>query len=300
MTAKLRESTTLGTGGAKRRIRLISEGQGSSGLYEAAVLQRDGAAAWPEGTHIFLDHLTENEDEQRQGSHSIKDLVGVTQTPAEFENGALFAEAMFFSNFAPLIEEMRPYIDLSIEAGGTIHEGVIESIHPSPLNAISIVPRGGRDGKILELVESFKESGSIGNVNPAPKVQEDARKDKGMTPEEIAALTEALKTAVTGAFAEIKESLVPAPAKPADEEKTEADVAAVTEAIVVAFPTSETSRKRVYEALKTNPDVDAAIEAEKTLVESVKADLVTEDDPDDTVIREGARKNDYDYSGGWA
>lgn len=298
MTAKLRESTTLDTGGAKRRIRLISEGQGSSGLYEAAVLQRDGAAAWPKGTHIFLDHLTESEDEQRQGSHSIKDLVGVTQTPAEFENGALFAEAVFFSNFAPLIEEMRPYIDLSIEAGGTIHEGVIESIHPSPLNAISIVPRGGRDGKILELVESFKESGSIGNVNPdAPKVREDARKDKGMTPEEKTELIEAVKAAITAGFTEIKESLVPA--KPVVED-AEADVAAVTEAIVVAFPNSEQSRKRVYEALKTNPDVAVAIEAEKTLVESVKADLEkTDEDADDTTFREGAKKNDYDYTGGW-
>lgn len=299
MTAKLRESTTLGTGGAKRRIRLISEGQGSSGLYEAALLQRDGATAFPTGTHIFLDHLTDEEDVQRQGSHSIKDLVGVTTEPATFFEGALFSEAHFFSNFAPLIEEMREHIDLSIEAGGIVREGVVEAIHPSPLNAISIVPRGGRDGKILELVESFRESGSISNVNPAPdKVQEDARKDKGMTPEEIADLKEALTAAVTGAFAEIKESLVPA--KPVEEDPEAVDTAAVTEAIVVAFPTSETSRKRVYEALKTNSDVDAVIQAEKALVESVRADLdAAADDDDDTVIRESARKNEFDYIGGW-
>lgn len=300
MTAKLRESTTLGTGGAKRRIRLISEGQGSSGLYEAATLQRDGATAFPTGTHIFLDHLTENEDEQRQGSHSIKDLVGVTTEPAVFSEGALFSEAHFFSNFAPLIEEMREHIDLSIEAGGIISEGVVQAIHPSPLNAISIVPRGGRDGKILELVESFKESGKIGNVKPdAPGVQEDARKDKGMTPEEMTALVEglgkAVETAVAKGFAEIKESLVPA--KPVEEKTEVVDTAAVTEAIVVAFPNSETSRQRVYEALKTNPDVAAAVEAEKALVESVRADLGVE--ADDTVIREAVRKNDFDYTGGW-
>jgi hypothetical protein len=200
MTAKLRESSTLGTKGAKRQIRLISEGQGSSGLYSGAMLERDGAIAFPEGTHIYLDHLTEDEDYARSGSHSIKDLVGVTLTPAAFSEGALTADANFFSNFAPLIEEMREYIDLSIEAAGSVKEGIVESLHPSPMNAISIVPRGGRDGKILDLIESYRESGKIDIVKPdADTVREDARKDKGMTPEEIKALQEGLVTAVVAA-----------------------------------------------------------------------------------------------------
>lgn len=303
MTAKLHESSTLSATGTKRRIRLISEGQGSSGLYSGAMLERDGALAFPAGTHIYLDHLTEDEDDARSGSHSIKDLVGATLADATFEEGALNTDAVFFSNWAPLIEEMREYIDLSIEAAGSVREGVVESLHPSPMNAVSIVPRGGRDGKILELIESYRESGKIDNVKPdADKVREDARKDKGMTPEEIAAfkqaVVEAVATAVAAGLVEIKESL--APVKP-EEDKTEAPSAAeVAEALVVSGLPTE-ARTRVYETLKTNPDYAAAIEAEKTYVDSIKESLKVEDKDDDSFVRESAKTDKNTYRvGGWA
>lgn len=299
MTAKLRENATLGTKGAKRNIRLISEGQGSSGFYSGAMLERDGATAFPVGTHIYLDHLTEAEDDARQGSHSILDLVGVTLTPATFQEGALNAEAKFFSNFADLVDEMAEYVDLSIEAAGLVSEGIVEALHPSVQNAVSIVPRGGRDGKILGLIESFRESGKIENVKPDPiKVAEDARKDKGMTPEEIKALQEGLVTAVvaavTAGLTEIKESLAPVVPDAGDAEVV--DAAEVAEALVEAFPTSKASRTRVAEAVKNGAKVADAIEAEKTLVESVKADLP---EVDDTVIKESKTDNDYRFVGGW-
>jgi len=302
MTAKLRENATLGTKGAKRRIRLISEGQGSSGYYSGTLLERDGATAFPKGTHIYLDHLTDSQYEDRQGSHSILDLVGVTISDAVFEEGALNADANFFSNFSSLVEEMREHIDLSIEAAGEVKEGVVESLHPSPLNAVSIVPHGGRDGKILDLIESYRESGKIDNVKPdADKVREDARKDKGMTPEEIKALQEALTaavaTAVVTGLTEIKEALAPVVPDAGDPET--ADAVEVAEALVEAFPTSKASRTRVAEAIKNGAKVADAIEAEKTLVESVKADLPVED-KDDSVLREGASKTTNYTFGGWA
>lgn len=301
MTANLRESSTL-VKGAKRRIRLISEGQGSSGLYSGLMLERDGAAAFPIGTHIYLDHLTMTEDEERGGSHSVKDLVGVTLTEAVFEDGALNADAEFFSHWAPLIEEMREYIDLSIEAAGSVKDGVVESLHPSPMNAVSIVPRGGRDGKILDLIESYRESGKIDNVKPdADKVREDARKDKGMTPEEIKALQEGLVEAVTAALTagltEIKESL--APVVPDDKDTEAVDAVEVAEALVEAFPESKTSRTRVAEAVKAGTDLKDAVEAEKTLVESIKAELGNKDDKDDSFVRE-SKVDNTDYSvGAW-
>lgn len=300
MTAKLRENATLGTKGAKRNIRLISEGQGSSGFYSGAMLERDGATAFPAGVHIYLDHLTEAEDDARQGSHSILDLVGVTTTDATFHEGALNAEAKFFSNFSDLVDEMAEYIDLSIEAAGDVQEGIVESLHASPFNAVSLVPHGGRDGKILGLIESFRESGKIEIVKPDPiKVAEDARKDKGMTPEEIKTLQEGLVTAVvaavTAGLTEIKESLAPVVPDAGDPEAV--DAAEVAEALVEAFPTSKASRTRVAEAVKNGAKVADAIEAEKTLVESVKADLP---EIDDTVIKESAGKTPDYRVGAWA
>jgi hypothetical protein len=164
------------------------------------------------------------------------------------------------------------------------------------------VPHGGRDGKILDLIESYRESGKIDIVKPdADKVREDARKDKGMTPEEIKALQEALaeavSTAVTNGFTKIQEALAPAVIEPVEDAPTAVEVA---EALVEAFPTSKASRTRVAEAVKNGVEIAKAIEAEKTLVESVKADL-PDDDKDDSVLRESAAKSGKDYTfGGWA
>jgi hypothetical protein len=297
MTAKLRESASLAAKGAKRRIRLISEGPGSSGLYEAAVLQRDGAIAFPQGTHIYLDHLTEDEDDARGGSHSIKDLVGVTLNDASFSEGALIADANFFSNFAPLLEEMREYIDLSIEASGSVKEGVVESLHPSPLNAISIVPRGGRDGKILELIESYRESGNISGVENLLESTQEHRKDKGMTPEDIEKVAEAVAKAIASQFDDLKEALKPATA-PEPNQETEAPTAAdVAEALVVAnLPRA--ARDRVYEALKVDGAVLAdVIEAEKNYITEIKESVASTDD--DTFVRESTDKKFDRRVGSW-
>jgi hypothetical protein len=303
MTVRLKEASALTLKGSKYRVRLISAGKGSSGLYESATLQRDGASAFPAGTHIFWDHLTDDEDDARGGNHSIKDLVGVTLTEALYENDALHADVNFFSHVAPLIHEIKDHIALSIEASGEIREGVVESIKPSPLNAISIVPRGGRDGKILELIESYRESqndGNIGNNEPVKESTQEDGKDQGMKPEDIQALAEALKEALSPALTEIKEALKPV--EPVVPEQTDAPkVADVAEAVVVAFPKSEASRKRVYEALDAGTELDDAIAAEKALVESVRKEFDAESNDDDTVIREGHRKTeDDDFTvGGW-
>lgn len=299
MTAKLRESAALGAKGAKRRIRLISEGQGSSGYYDAKVLERDGATAFPVGTHIYLDHLTESESYDRGGSHSILDLVGVTLEAATFEDGALFAPANFFSNFAPLVEEMAEFIDLSIEAYGVIEEGVVEALNPHPMNAVSIVPRGGRDGKILGLIESYR-SGS-GKISES-SISDNVKEDKPMDEKDITALAEKLAAALAPSFTALTEALKPVvPAEPViDEDKTEGPSAAeVAEAVVVAFPTSEDSRKRVYEALKNGKTVDEAIADEKALVTSVTESLKTQYADSGFTIRESGSNDFNPRVGGW-
>jgi hypothetical protein len=250
MTDRLKESGTLTGSGGKRRIRLLSEGQGSSGYYSAALLERDGAAAFPAGTQIFFDHLTE---ETEHTGHSIKDLVGVTLTDASFDTdtAALLAEAKFFPSHSSFIEDAADFIALSIEANGKRDEdGLIESLIPHPYNAIAVVPRGGRDGKILELVESFRESYRESGKISESSIPETVKEHKPMDEKEISALAEKLAESVAAAmapaFATLTEALKPAaPVEPAVDETTEPTAAAVAEAVVVAFPTSEASRKRV-------------------------------------------------------
>ena len=270
MTIRLTEGAALKESGSKYRIRLLSEGVGTSGTYPADVLERDGAAAFPAGTQIFLDHLTENDEWQRAGNHSIKDLVGVTLTEATYvaDEKALYAEARFYGAHKDFIAEAKDDIGLSVEARGVLADGIVESLVYSPLNAIAVVPRAGRDGKITELLESYRESGKI------ERVTETATNDsRGNDPErtkmdekDIQRIVEAL----TPLFTSLTEALKPAE-KPA--EKTEGpDMATVAEAVVEAgLPKS--FRAKVFESVAKGADAQSAIDEAKALVESVKAEL---------------------------
>lgn len=297
MTTRLTESGKVTSSGGKFRAILITEGVGSSGTYPGEMLQRDGAVAFPAGTQIFFDHLTENEEWDRNGQHSIKDLVGVTLTDATWSEAerALEADIKFFSAYADFINEAKDFIGLSIEASAIRNsEGLVESLLPSPFNAIAVVPRAGRGGKITALLESYREKH---NTDESAKLREnagsDTGKEQGMTPEEIEKVAEALADAIKPSLTELKEALAPKPAEKPEEEAP--DTAEVAEALV-ASNLPEAARKRVYEGLKVEgADINALIENEKKYIESVAESLKAQKDdvePDPGVVREGATKTE--------
>lgn len=290
---KLVENASFTTEGVKARIRLISEGLGSSGIYPGDVLRRDGAMAWPSGTQLFMDHLTTSDEWERDGNHSIRDLVGVTLTDAQFVEGekALYSEAKFFANAATFISEAMDYIGLSVEACGEIVNGIIESINPSPLNAIAVVPRAGRDGKITELIESYRESGKIINED----LKHIEKEDKPMDEKDIKALAEALAAALAPSFTAISEALVP---KVVEVKPDEVDIVAVVEAAHEAgLPKS--ARNRIAEAAKTGGDYKVLIEAEKADLEEIRKAVITESASEGKVTLSGSSTTTYDV-GAWS
>lgn len=251
MNISLIESLSEGT---KARIRIASEGMGSSGYYSAEVLERDGSAAFPAGSFLVKNHITESESFERNGSRRIEDIVGKLTSDAEYvpEERALYAEALFYSKDSALVSAMWQDIDLSLEASGRKDDsGNILELLPHPNNAVALVPNGGRDGKITEFYESLHqpemvlvESGKIeGSTNSNEK------EISKMTPEDIekitSALTEALEPMITG----IREAITAAvpeketPEVPEDAVSTET----VVEAIIAADLPSDL-RARVYKS----------------------------------------------------
>lgn len=276
MSIKILESATSSATGTKGiwRSKIISEGRGSSGTYSADLLKTFGSKAWPKGTHIYANHLSMSEAEDRNGSHDVRDLVGVIETTPEFveSDGGLYAQIKFFEKYRGLMEEIAPYVGLSIEANGEVDDdGNVTSLIESPLNAVSVVPRAGRGGKLLELVESFRESESDrmnpsdkGEPNGSPAVPE----RKPMNEQEIKALAEALAAAIKPEFAALTEALTP---KPVETPKDEPDFAAVVEAAVEA-DLSKSSRARVVEAVKSGKDLNEALATEKSLKDEILAE----------------------------
>ena len=268
MNKKLHESQTP----RKGKALLISEGVGSSGTYSAELLQRDGASAFPAGTHIFANHLGNEEAWERNGSRDIRDIIGVTTEAATWDESerGLVAGIEIFPHARDFVESIWEHVGLSVEASGVVSEdGVVEALVYSPLNAVALVPVAGRGGKVQGLFESFRESyGSITNDESVTD-----RKDSGMTPEEITSVAEALAEALKPSLTAIHEALTPAEPIVKDEDGEDASV--IAEALVASeLPTS--ARTKVYEAVKTGVKVADAIATEKTYITELLAESKTD------------------------
>lgn len=169
VVATLAESATLvlsPTGVESKgiwRARLIeADVQGSSGYYPAEVLRRDGPFAFPAGTHVFLDHPTSGEDEERP-ERSVRDLAGYLVDGARFEESSdgngLFARIQFIDELKDRIKSLAPVIGLSIRAAGEIEvrpdgQRVVRAI--SEGLSVDVVTRAGAGGRLVTMTESTK------------------------------------------------------------------------------------------------------------------------------------------------
>jgi hypothetical protein len=151
------------------RVKLISPGWGSSGYYSKEMLQRDGAKVFPKGTHMYMNHPTEQENLDRP-ERDIRDLAGVQETDAAWEDAAstntgdgLYANVKVFPTYRQFIDEASSAIGVSIRASGTAMEGEAESRHgmivDSLLEGYSVdyVTMAGRGGEVLPLYESARK-----------------------------------------------------------------------------------------------------------------------------------------------
>ena len=250
-------------GSGRWRARLIREGQGSSGFYPRETLRDFGPIAFPKGTHIFFNHITESEDWERNGSHDIKDLVGVVESEPEFndEDGGLYADVKFFKPHDEFMEQVAEHVGLSIEAGGEIIEGRVVSLAPNPLNAVSVVPRAGRDGKLTQMLESFKASGRMFTEDAAEPSAAESTERNLMTEDD-------LKAIVAGVTAAVVEALKPA--EPVEEPETVDEAAVVESALAADLGLS--ARKRVVEAVRAGTKPEDAIASEKAIRDEILAE----------------------------
>lgn len=163
-TTVLSESARLAEAGSKGiwRSRIIAaDVQGSSGYYPADVLRRDGATAFPAGTHVYLDHPSTSEEQDRP-ERSVKDLAGTLVEDARFEDGpegsGLFARVQFLPHVKDLIQSIAKHVGLSIRAAGEIEETptgrVVQSIKHGL--SVDVVTRAGAGGRLINMTESTK------------------------------------------------------------------------------------------------------------------------------------------------
>lgn len=260
------------TGKNRWRARLIKTGPGSSGVYTENALRETGPAAFPVGFKVNSDHQSWREAEEHPAG-SIKTLIGAGVTEPVFEEDGLYSEIEFSEEWAPFVEQFAPILGLSINAFGYGNEEdeygrpIIEGLIPSPLNTVDLVTVAGAGGKLLDLVESYRQTSD--KIGSEVSIKPDRKK---MTPEEIQALTEALKSA-------IKEAI---PAPVVEEPKEEVKVSDVAEALVEA-ELPKASRDAVYKAVEGGASLEDAIAAQKELIAQLKESVEDEGRTKDTI-----------------
>lgn len=283
------ESASLGEKvGGKYRVKIIAVGQGSSGYYSETLLENYGPTAFPAGTHVFLNHKTAD-DEYNQPERKVEAIAGFIDDAPVFEaQGAegpgLYGTVRFKKDAENLISEIKDHIGLSIHARGSSSEGpdgtpVIETLDYHPFNSVDIVTRAGAGGRILELMESYKDSSGTLDTNTTPE------RDK-MTPEDLEKITTALKEALSEFGTELRESLKPEPVEKPAEETDAPDLVAANEAALEAGLT-KVQRAKVTEAVKAGVSVEDAVKEQKEFLESVRAEAAAA-----TTFTEGARASE--------
>lgn len=137
------------------RIRVITPGEGSSGVYSEAVLQRAvQEKAFPARTQCHINHDTP--DQPPTGD--ARNLVGYLVEDAVWGDGAIEATVKVGEKWWQWVKDYGPVIGMSIQARAEVTEQdgkrIVERILPHPMNRVDFVTYAGRGGEVMEIYES--------------------------------------------------------------------------------------------------------------------------------------------------
>lgn len=193
------EALTLveSAGAVEKEIKIMAPGAGSSAIYPAEVLKRDGPATFKKNTQIYINHATKAEEAARPEGDWHK-LAGALSTDAYWKESAktgdgLYAMAKFDPAMASSIMAKAPWSGMSIRANGTAAQESGRTITKNGLpvlasftgcESIDIVTRAGAGGMILT------ESARVAGANS---------QEVDMTDAQITALVEAAVTKAVAA-----------------------------------------------------------------------------------------------------
>ena len=284
MTKTLLESGVLGAVTGKRvwNARLIASGVSLNGkYYSGEMLESTGPAAFPVGTLIHADHQTWVEAYDRP-EKSVNTIIGAIATEPKLDTvdgvEGLYANVEFTEEWAPRVEQIAPFVGLSISTQYIADEtaeredGVetVAAFVPFPTNSVDLVTVPGAKGKLLRALESFSKPPNVEKVK------------KVMTAEEI----EELATALANMLSVMDDD---------NSEKDSVDFEEVAEAMITAgLP--KPAREAAFRRIRSGESVKDAIAGEenymKSLSEALKAKAAEESS---AVFRRDTDSNESTY-----
>lgn len=147
-------------------VKLIAPGWGSSGYYSAEMLERDGPTVFPAGTHMYWNHPTLSEAEERP-ERDVRDLASVLATPGTWNathpaGPGLYARAKAKQAYRESIDDLAGDIGTSINTPGKFVFGeaegrsgrIITELTNDPFTSVDFVTKPGAGGQIIQMFES--------------------------------------------------------------------------------------------------------------------------------------------------
>lgn len=289
-------------------IRIITEGEGSSGIYTRELLEtyKDVFANRP----MFMNHPL---DPDKPWERDVMAIAARTLPTVEYRVedgiGALYTQAKVRKEYIPFIEEYGDLIGVSVYIAGVGEKRedgkvMVEAFDASdPYASVDFVVAAGRGGRIERAMESFRAiEASIGHPMddgaPTGVADTEEREQKMEKAELVAAFQEALKPVSDkltefGTILETVKTLSESAAAERPEIEDAFKVADEVSQAVLEAKLPEEGRKRVVEAVKAGKTVADAVKAEvdyiQAIVESNKG-AEPEPTPGRVVTTEGAPK----------
>lgn len=268
-------------------VKVIQPGWGSSGFYPTTTLERDYAIF--EGAQMFWNHPKPSDDQERP-ERDLRDLAAVLTNVHYQENGqdgpGVYGDAKVFSQYREAIEELAPYIGISILAAGKAQHGEVEGREGLIVEAITkarsvdFVTKAGAGGKVLQLFEAARAV-DLEEMTPGEGVKDNMELKEAL--ETIDTQKEQLKEAATK-LEEVNAKLAEANTR---NDELEAEVKRYREGEILAEAKShvtkgiedaqlpDMTKARIIESVSKNPSLkeDGKLDTEaldKAMEEAVK------------------------------
>ena len=260
------------------RIRIIKgDKKGSSAFYPKEAVEA-GAYLFKKGTRIYGDHPTSDEKWSRP-ERSYKDVIGVFESDAVYENSDLYTNVNFFSDVQEYIKERAEagVIEMSIRANGDVEEtadGPVLKAFTS-VQSVDVVTTAGAGGGFDKLLESGTEQ-EQNQIETKESIVDEALKaaldelveSAKANAAALTILAEAETARKAAAQVALDEANAPKVLKPTEIAK------ALTEAKLV-----ESAQARVLAAVDAGAELAEAIKVEqdiaKEVIEAAKASGAT-------------------------
>ncbi|WP_406245905.1 hypothetical protein ACI7YT_12755 [Microbacterium sp. M] len=214
-------------------IVIITEGEGSSGVYEGHLFDEGASEHVFENVPSFMDHPVDPAAPHLRSVNSIGGRVSGVHVGEDAGRKALLGEYKPRDEYAKFVEEFADVLGISIFCGAdgeVLEDGrlkVSEFDGEDPYRSVDIVVAAGRGGRFKRAEESLRVlESSLGIPASKPAAEASAEEKEGEHMEEVLKAIEALTKSLEPVVSFVNESA----AKKADESQTKVDAEALDSA----------------------------------------------------------------------